>query len=549
MFVSTDQGATWSTTNNALTGLKVTALAVVPGTPTSLLAGTASSGIFFSSNQAVTFTAKNAGLDTLQITALAIDPNTVNGVHPVYAGTKVFGFYQSFDDLVSPAFSWNAFNKGLPGDVVTPPNITVTALAIDQFSDIYMGGSPTVSALASGKAIQPLVEFSAGLPTLNVAAIAIDRNTPATVYAGLSDGGVAKTINSGLTWKADSGVTLGAFNKNRLTNFNVTALAISSTSTNVYAGFFQNLVPTADAFVTAINPAGTALTFSTYLGGNQDDVAQGIALPPILPNAISQNNVYITGYTNSGAFVVNPLSKQNIIHRGGTFGYDAFVTRLNPTTSSLVYSTFLGGGAAVTFRPTAVRKATTTATASPSTATATPASWATRPDRLPHLDTAFQSGFGDGLNQGDALWPASRPIRASILRSLARPRGAADYASYLGGGGDDAGLAIALDPSSTSTSLALPGPPISAGQSSPGHAGRQHRGRPLLRCVHHQDRSDPNHHNVDHPSGAVGTGSAVRGRNADVDPRHHFHRAVRNRIHAEHLLRRPDCPGHRRLGQ
>jgi hypothetical protein len=85
-----------------------------------------------------------------------------------------------------------------------------------------------------------------------------------------------------------------------------------------------------DAFVTALNPQGTALLYSTYLGGSQTDGGAGIAID-------SNKNAYITGQTGSPNF---PTASATQATLGG--GNDAFVTELNPT-GSLVFSTYLGG--------------------------------------------------------------------------------------------------------------------------------------------------------------------------------------------------------------
>lgn len=88
-----------------------------------------------------------------------------------------------------------------------------------------------------------------------------------------------------------------------------------------------------DAFVAKINPGGTALVYSTYLGGNAVDEGNGIAVD-------SAGNAYLTGYTASSNFPVqSPLRSSN------ASSVDAFVTKLNPAGSALVYSTYLGGSA------------------------------------------------------------------------------------------------------------------------------------------------------------------------------------------------------------
>jgi Beta-propeller repeat len=86
-----------------------------------------------------------------------------------------------------------------------------------------------------------------------------------------------------------------------------------------------------DAFVTKLNPSGSALIYSTYLGGDIDDEGIAIALD-------STNNVYVTGMTDSDNFkTFKPLQG----FRAGS--YDAFVTKLNSTGTSFLYSTYLGG--------------------------------------------------------------------------------------------------------------------------------------------------------------------------------------------------------------
>ena len=80
-----------------------------------------------------------------------------------------------------------------------------------------------------------------------------------------------------------------------------------------------------------LNPAGSALVYSTYLGGSSGDGGNGIAVD-------SSGNAYVTGYTNSTNFpTANPL--QAVYGGCG----DAFVAKLNPGGSALVYSTYLGG--------------------------------------------------------------------------------------------------------------------------------------------------------------------------------------------------------------
>ncbi|HKQ49652.1 MAG TPA: SBBP repeat-containing protein [Phycisphaerae bacterium] len=96
--------------------------------------------------------------------------------------------------------------------------------------------------------------------------------------------------------------------------------------------FDTTLGGTGDAFVAKLNAAGSALVFSTFLGGSGADEAQGVALD-------SAGAVYVTGSTHSSNFPVTAGVVQSTIGGSG----DAFVTKFNPTGSSLVYSTYFGG--------------------------------------------------------------------------------------------------------------------------------------------------------------------------------------------------------------
>ena len=88
-----------------------------------------------------------------------------------------------------------------------------------------------------------------------------------------------------------------------------------------------------DAFVAKFSSSGTALVYSTYLGGSGDDYGVGIAVD-------SSHNAYVAGSTSSRDFpTANPLQPAN---RGSA---NAFVTKIDPSGTTLVFSTYLGGSA------------------------------------------------------------------------------------------------------------------------------------------------------------------------------------------------------------
>jgi hypothetical protein len=88
--------------------------------------------------------------------------------------------------------------------------------------------------------------------------------------------------------------------------------------------------PFADAFVTKLSPSGTSLVYSTYLGGYANDFGSAIAVD-------ASGSAYVTGQTRSPNFPSVTPYQRDIAY------WDAFVTKLSPSGTSLGYSTFLGG--------------------------------------------------------------------------------------------------------------------------------------------------------------------------------------------------------------
>ena len=87
-----------------------------------------------------------------------------------------------------------------------------------------------------------------------------------------------------------------------------------------------------DVFVTKWDAAGTGIVYSTYIGGNNRDVAMGVAVD-------SSGNAYVTGFTYSGKF---PITGGAL--RSSFVGESkAFVLKLNAAGNGLIYSTYLGG--------------------------------------------------------------------------------------------------------------------------------------------------------------------------------------------------------------
>jgi hypothetical protein len=164
-----------------------------------------------------------------------------------------------------------------------------------------------------------------------------------------------------------------------------------------------------DVFVTKLNSTGTALIYSTYIGGSSDDGGNSIALD-------NSGNAYVTGYTTSTNYDITSGAFQTT--NGG--GDDVFITKLNSTGSALVYSTYIGGSYD--------DRAYSIAIDGSGNAYITGKTLSTDYDIIPG---AFQS-----TNGGDY------DVFVSKLNSTGT---ALIYSTYIGGTNYDVGLGIAVD--------------------------------------------------------------------------------------------------------
>jgi hypothetical protein len=179
-------------------------------------------------------------------------------------------------------------------------------------------------------------------------------------------------------------------------------------------------------FVSKLNATGTALIYSTYIGGSNDNEGYGIGID-------LAGNAYITGLTYSDDFPVTCGAFQTSNHAPASRA-TGFVTKLNPTGSDLIYSTYLGGSGQSEFgQLTDVSQAI--AVDQTGHAFVTGYTWSAD---FPVTEHAFQTVF-----TGRALTPNAFVTKFNPDgRSLA-------YSTYLGGNGaqgrGDYGNAIVLD--------------------------------------------------------------------------------------------------------
>ncbi len=169
-------------------------------------------------------------------------------------------------------------------------------------------------------------------------------------------------------------------------------------------------------WVTKIDAAGSAIVFSTYLGGKSFDDGYGIAVD-------GQRNVYVTGQTTSSDFIGAAGGPIQAALGGSS---DAFVTKVNASGTALVYSTFLGGSGSDIGLSIAVDSNRN--------------AYVTGATTSPDFPKADESPIQDH-NEGGG--------NDAFVAKIDAAGGAIVYSTYLGGSGDDVGAGIAVDSSGT----------------------------------------------------------------------------------------------------
>ena len=169
-----------------------------------------------------------------------------------------------------------------------------------------------------------------------------------------------------------------------------------------------------DAFVARVNAAGTGLDYAGYIGGSGADVGRGIAVDGF-------GNAYVTGQTSSPEATFPETGGPDLTHNG--VGFDAFVAKVAPNGSGLVYAGYIGGDLLDVGRGIAVDGAGNAYVAGVTSST---------------QDTFPETGGPDLVfNGGSDAFVARVTADGSSL----------GYAGYIGGLGDDTGAGIAVDSS------------------------------------------------------------------------------------------------------
>ncbi len=189
--------------------------------------------------------------------------------------------------------------------------------------------------------------------------------------------------------------------------------ATNSFNYDIVPGAFQSTYGGGDydVFVTKINAAGSALLYSTYIGGSIHDAGWSIAVD-------GSGQAYITGYTYSPDYDIT-LGAFQTLHGGGSI--DVFVTKVNATGSALLYSTYIG----------ASRNEVGYSIAIDAFGQAYISGYTGSPD-YDITSGSFQTTFGGGVM--DVFVTKVDATGTALL-----------YSTYVGGSGNEYGYGIAVD--------------------------------------------------------------------------------------------------------
>lgn len=369
-------------------------------------------------------------------------------------GFQVGAYDRSLPLVIDPVLSYSSYLG----------NVTGTAVATDASGSAYVIGSSSRKVFldklnpAGTALLYSTTLGGSGTAVTTGSAVAVDGNGNAYVtgqtlasdfpttaplqaaLSGTSDAFVTKLNGSGAvvysTFLGGSGDDGGQ------------GLAVGRSGEVAVAGFTASTdFPTSaplqsvkkggqDAFVARLSAAGTALVYSTYLGGSADDQATAVALD-------ANENVYLTGQTASSDLPATTGALRTTA--GGAT--DAFVAELNTAGSAFAYVTYLGGsgedqGTAIAVDPNTGAAYVVGRTTSTNFPTVTP------------LQTA-------NAGAGDAFVAKLTPTGSALA-----------YSTFLGGSGDDRALGLAVDGPGSVTVVGLTGstnfPTLNAPQSAPG---------------------------------------------------------------------------------
>jgi hypothetical protein len=298
--------------------------------------------------------------------------------------------------VIDPVLAYSTYFGGTGGDIGY-------GIAVDTAGKAYITGISNSANFPTSTGSQSGSYGGSGdvfVAKIDPAGTAAPSSTPQKVYSTYlggsgTDSGNAITVDAG----GDAFVT------------GSTASSTFPTTTGAYQTTYGG---GGDAFVTQLNSTGSGLVYSTFLGGSGADTGFGVAVD-------SSGNAYVTGSTQSPNFPIpTGATPAQSLNAGST---DAFVSKLDFTGATLLYSTYLGGTKADVAQSI----------------------------KVDGSGNAYVAGYTFSSD-----FPVVSPIQAvnnaapnanAFVAELNSSGSAFTFSTYLGGSGDDRAFGLALDSS------------------------------------------------------------------------------------------------------
>jgi len=242
-----------------------------------------------------------------------IEKKTIEGKF-IIMDSMIYGFeissnYEKSKDLIIDPLIYSTFMGGIYHDYGT-------SITIDVNNNVYVTGLTTSTNFPNTTGAYDNI-FNG---KVDAYAFKLNPNGSSLIYSTYFGG---SEWDHGYEIEIDSNCNTYITGRTNSTDFPINFGAFDT----IHNGDF-------DVFVIKLNSDGSSLMYSTYIGGNSYDHGSDISID-------SNNNAYITGWTQSFDFPIT-FDAYDITYNGGFWG-DLFVLKLNPTGSSLIYSTFIGG--------------------------------------------------------------------------------------------------------------------------------------------------------------------------------------------------------------
>jgi Leucine-rich repeat (LRR) protein len=355
------------------------------------------------------------------------DPDQWHPDVPVWGGVRYVGLYSGVDlEITSQDGQWTWRTVASDGEALSQ-----VRLRVDGADALILDGNALPLNTAVGDFTLPLLTVEGATPsrqpsTVNLECGTFEVSSPFSSVpllphsiARLQDNPddlLYSTFLGGSDWDWGHAIAVDGADSAYVTGFT------DSSGFPTTAGAFDRSYNSGrDVFVVKVNTTGTGLAYATFLGGSQGDHGYGIAVD-------GTGSTYVTGNTASSNFPTT-AGAFDTSYNGGLG--DAFMVKLNATGAALAYATFLGGsgedrgeGITVDGAGSAYATGSSNSTDFPTTA------------------GAFDRACG---TDGNCDFSGTRARMDTFVVKLNAGGTGLAYATFLGGSGDDYGLAIAMD--------------------------------------------------------------------------------------------------------